>query len=209
MYVFVYTGYSILFGFFIWNSQNMATPLIIFACSSSSKWGEHWFIFWGGQKQNEYFLYFLRNTGRKIDVTFVLALEKYGRNMAALGSSLAALSFPLWLFAQKLAMKNSSASRNDISIWKCWALCFPHTYFSLSLSLSIAVALSFLLSFFTYTLDSTAMTVSARNISPAAYFEFWVNFASPSPSLRLGWAAMVARPCQTFWHAIYHLSSML
>lgn len=42
--------------------------------------------FWG-PKQNEYFLYFLRNTGHKIDVTFVLALEKYGRNMAALGSS--------------------------------------------------------------------------------------------------------------------------
>lgn len=41
--------------------------------------------FWG-PKQNEYFLYFLRNTGHKIDVTFVLALEKYGRNMAALGS---------------------------------------------------------------------------------------------------------------------------
>lgn len=45
---------------------------------------ESWFIFGG---QNEYFLYFLRNTGHKIDVTFVLALEKYGRNMAALGSS--------------------------------------------------------------------------------------------------------------------------
>lgn len=80
--------------------------------------------FWG-PKQNEYFLYFLRNTGHKIDVTFVLALEKYGRNMAALGSSCQAEfahPFPLLpatvcsVCAQKLAMKNSSASRNDISI---------------------------------------------------------------------------------------------
>jgi len=52
-----------------------ARPLIIFASSQREdlipffSWGQSW----GNprKKQNEYFLYFLRNAGHKIDVTFV------------------------------------------------------------------------------------------------------------------------------------------
>jgi len=98
------------------------------------------------KKQNEYFLYFLRNAGHKIDVTFVPGSREIWQLLA---KPVFTPSCHCW---QQLAMKNSSASQNDISIRKVLDTIQSKDPWP--------------------QLPYPSVTVSARNIAPAAYFGF-------------------------------------
>lgn len=144
-------AWSTFFAFFIWISHNTSRSLIISHAAGRGEKGNRGRVrklihFWG-PKQNEYFLYFLRNTGHKIDVTFVLALEKYGRNMAALGSYCQLRSYaplptaPLpqgTLFVPRnWQWKVLAPAETTFQFESARQLCFP-----LSLSLSLSLPLS-------------------------------------------------------------------
>lgn len=152
-----------------------------------------WFIFGGQSKMNIFFTSYATLVTR-----LMWHLCWLSRNMAEIWQPLAALAAsdsPWRLLFKKLAMKNSSASRNDISIWKCWALYYTRSLFlflRLSLSLSFSLALS-----------TWPRWQWVREIyRPQHILGFGLTcFAFACLT------AMVARAWQTFWHAIYHPSS--
>lgn len=200
-----YIYFNILVVFAIWNSRCSAGSLIIYACSRGAELDLFFLLFLGGGRQSKMNIFFASYA--TLVTRLMWHLCWLSRNMAEIWQHLAAVAAsdrPRRLLFKKLAMKNSSARRNDISIWKCWALCSTAATVCLSLSGSISVAVSFALWLCLSHLhsrhgrdDSECEKYIARSIFLGFGLTCFVVVVVVA-------FAMAARPWQTFWHAIYH-----